>query len=84
LYGVLLEKITWNGLKVKCLFFKDGKPLFVYVHDLDISAKTVDLLNQFKCNLPPQLQIKDLGRPKFILGVQIIATREDIFSSEDA
>jgi len=72
-----------TNLKDKCLFLKDGSALFVYVKDLVISTKTVNMLNQFKANLSWEFEIKDLGWPKFIIGVQIIETSESIFLSQE-
>jgi hypothetical protein len=57
------------SLKDRCLFFKDDIALLVHVDDL---INTVDLLNQAKANLARESEIKDLRRPKFILGVQIM------------
>ena len=83
---------TWIEAKPKTLVsrsawrtsvcFQDGVALFVYLDDLIIVPKTVDLLKQFKANLAVEFQVKDPGRPKFILGVQIIETSEGIFLSQ--
>jgi hypothetical protein len=69
-------------IKASCLFFKADIAIYVYVDDLVIIAKSRDILEEFKRNLRKEFKIKDLGRPKFILGVHIMYEDQDILLSQ--
>ena len=57
---------------------KDGAYLVVYVDDLLIAAPTTDIISRIKKELAGKWEMKDLGTPKFLLGIEIIRRQQVI------
>jgi hypothetical protein len=57
--------------KEPCLLVRDEVLLFIYVDDILLMSKTKQVYERFRDLLKTEFKIKELGRPKHILGVHV-------------
>jgi hypothetical protein len=53
------------------LLIKDEVLLFIYVDDILVISKTKQVYERFRDLLKTEFKIKELGKPKHILGVRV-------------
>jgi Reverse transcriptase (RNA-dependent DNA polymerase) len=60
-----------------CIYFNSatGVIIAVWVDDLTILGRTVDIINSVKKNLTDTFEMKDLGELEYFLGIQVIRDR---------
>ncbi|PWA97255.1 ribonuclease H-like domain-containing protein [Artemisia annua] len=56
--------------------------LLVYVDDIIITGNNVDAIEDFKRYLKTKFQIKDLGKLKYFLGIEVIETKSGVCLSQ--
>ena len=73
----------------KCLYIKqsENKSCYIIIHvdDILISGSDIDIVNQIQVKLSERFQIKDLGKVKYFLGIQIQQdSKGDYFINQEA
>lgn len=65
-------------------YIKDGKSLHVliYVDDLVVAGNDLDMMKKFKAYLSECFHMKDLGKIKYFLGIEISRGSEGMFLSQ--
>ena len=53
--------------------------ILIYVDDLVLASNDVELLNQVKAHLSKCFRMKDLGKLKYLLGIEVARAAEGIF-----
>ncbi|XP_073025307.1 uncharacterized protein [Primulina eburnea] len=56
--------------------------LVVYVDDIVITGSSEDMIADLKCFLHSQLQIRDLGRLKYFLGIEVARSHDGIYLNQ--
>ncbi|GKE38158.1 ribonuclease H-like domain-containing protein [Tanacetum coccineum] len=86
LVGVLSECGFTQSLNDQSLFVKSSDNVFivllVYVDDIIISGNDLNEINMFKSFLSSKFQIKDLGKQKYFLGIEVLECGNDICLSQ--
>lgn len=88
----LTQKLTSMGLLVvkrePCMYFATNKSqlliVVIYVDDLLIASQDVDWIDATKRNLAEDFELRDFGRVKFCLGIEINQTSDAISMSQAA
>jgi hypothetical protein len=67
-----------------CIYFGKGTILFVYVDDLIIAAESPQLVENLAQEFKNHFRMKDLGKPKKILGIDLTESPQGVlFSGSD-
>lgn len=86
LSSTLLENGFVQSKKDYSLFTKNDSGVFVallvYVDDIIITGNNVDAIEDFKRYLKTKFQIKDLGKLKYFLGIEVIETKSGVCLSQ--
>jgi hypothetical protein len=64
------------------LLVKDEVLLFIYVNDILVVSKTKQAYERFRDFLMPEFQVKELGKPKHILGDHVEFVKNEISLSQ--
>jgi hypothetical protein len=56
--------------------------VLIYVDDLIISGNNSEAISRLKATLQHWFPIKDLGRLKYFLGIEMVASRKGLFLNE--
>nr|GEV47539.1 ribonuclease H-like domain-containing protein [Tanacetum cinerariifolium] len=83
--GKLTSTLIKNGFSQSkfdyCLYTKSDKGVFlallVYVDDIMITGNSVYEIEKFKVSLKSKFMIKDLGKLKYFLGIEVVDTDKD-------
>jgi len=70
------------GPKEPCLLVKDEVLLFINVDDILVMSKTKQVYERFRDLLKTEFKIKELGKPKHILGVRVEFVENEISLSQ--
>lgn len=62
----------------------DGKffGVVIYVDDILVASSENDMINEFKIFLQAHFKLKDLGTPKYFLGIEIARNQSGVFLSQ--
>ena len=76
------KKMVLSTLKFSGSMLKDSVLLFIYVDDILDMSKTKQVYERFRDLLNVELKIKELGKPKHILGVRVEFVKNGISFSQ--
>jgi hypothetical protein len=85
--SVVLEELGFKRSNVDSSLFvhlgpKETLVVLIYIDDLIISGNNSKAISRLKATLQHCFPIKDLGRLKYFLGIEMVASRKGLFLNE--
>jgi len=83
LVEILIDELGFTQCSVnQAVYFRHRTPgelviVVVHVDDCMIVAKTLQEINEFKCNIKKHVEITDLGKLHWLLGIEVMRNRDE-------